>query len=84
MILKKTKAAHETSGSKEKINHPLFMDDLKVYSPNKKGLDSLVQTIRVFSEDTGMEFGVEKRAMLVIEKEKILKSIGIELSDGKH
>ena len=46
-------------------------------------MDSLVQTIRVFSEDIGMEFGKEKCAMLVMEKGKIVKSVGIELSDGK-
>lgn len=60
------------------------MDDLKLYRHKEKGLDSLVQTICIFSEDREMEFGIEKRAMLVIEKEKILKSIGIELSDGKR
>ena len=30
-----------------------------------------------------MEFGIEKRAMLVLEKIKIVKSVGIELPDGK-
>ena len=49
----------------------------------EKGLDSLVQVVRVFSEDIGMEFGLEKCAMLVMEKEKIVKSVGIELPDGK-
>ena len=53
------------------------------YSWSEKWLDSLVQTIRVFSEDIGMEFGKEKCAMLVMEKGKIVKSVGIELSDGK-
>ena len=48
-----------------------------------KGLDSLVQTVRVFSEDIGMEFGIEKCAMLVMEKGKIVKSVGIELPDDK-
>ena len=46
-------------------------------------MDSLVQTVRVFSEDIGMEFGMEKCAMLVMKKGKIVKSVGIELSDGK-
>ena len=59
------------------------MNDLKLYSQNEKGLDSLVQTIRVFSEDVGMEFGIEKCAMLVMKKGKIMKSVGMELSDGK-
>ena len=59
------------------------MDDLKLYSRSEKGLDSLVQAVRVFSEDIGMEFGIEKCAMLVMEKGKIVKSVGIELPDGK-
>ena len=29
------------------------------------------------------EFGVEKRAMLVIEKGKIVKSVGIEFPDSR-
>ena len=83
LILKKVKAAYEFSESKEKIDHLLFMDDLKLYSQSEKGLDSLVQTVRVFSEDIGMEFGIEKCAMLVMEKGKIVKSVDTELPDGK-
>ena len=83
LILRKVKAAYELSENKEKINHLLFMDDLKLYSRSEKGLDSLEQTVRVFSEDIGIEFGIEKFAMLVMEKGKIVKSIGIELPDGK-
>ena len=55
------------------------MNDLKLYSPIDKGLDSLVQTVRVFSEDIGMEFGIEKCAMLVTEKGKIVKSVRVGL-----
>ena len=83
LILNKCNAAYEFSGSKEKINHLLFKDDLKLYSRNEKELDSLVQTIRIFSKDIGMEFGIKKCAMLVIQKGKIVKSVGIELPDGK-
>ena len=39
MILRKAKAAYEFSESKEKINHLLFMDDLKLYSRSEKGLE---------------------------------------------
>ena len=58
------------------------MDDLKLYRRSEKGFDSLVQTVRVFNEDIGMEFGIEKYAMLVMEKGKIVKSVGTELPDG--
>ena len=84
LILRKAKSAYEFSESKEKINHLLFIDDLKLYNQSEKGLDSLLQTVRVFSEDIRMEFGIEKCAMLVMEKGKIVKSVhGIELPDGK-
>ena len=59
------------------------MDDLKLYSQSEKGLDLFLQTACVFSEDIGLEFGIEKCAMLVMEKGKIVKSVGTELPDGK-
>ena len=61
-------ATYEFSESKEKIDHLLFMDDLKLYSQREKGLDSLVQTVGVFIEDIGTKFGIEKCGMLVMEK----------------
>ena len=61
----------------------LFMDDLKLHSQSKKGLESLVQTVRVFSGDIGMEFGIEERAMLLMERGKIVKPVDIEFPDGK-
>ena len=82
LILRKVEAAYEFPERKE-INHLLFIDDLKLHSRSEKGLDSLVQTVPVFSGDKGMAFGIEKCAMLVMEKGKIVKSIGIELPDGK-
>ena len=88
LILRKAKAAYEFSESNEKINHEninhlLFMDDWKLYSRSEKGTGSLVQTVHAFSEDIGMEFGTEKCATLVMEKGQIVKSVGIELPDGK-
>ena len=83
LILRKAKAAHEFSENKEKINHLLFLDDLKLHTRSEKGLDSLVRTVFVFSEDAEMEFGIKKCALLVMEKGKIVKSVGIELPNGK-
>ena len=42
------------------------MDNL--HSRIEKGFNSWIQTIRFFSEDIGMEFCIEKCAMLVIVK----------------
>ena len=46
-------------------------------------MDSLVQTVRVFSEDIGMKFGIDECAMLVMKKGKIVKSVGTEFPGGK-
>ena len=46
-------------------------------------MDSLVQTVCLFSEDIGMDFRIEKCVMLVMERGKIVKSVGIELPNGK-
>ena len=37
----------------------MLIDDLMLYKRSEKGLDSLAQTVHVFSEDIGMEFGIE-------------------------
>ena len=54
-----------------------------MYGWSEKELVSLVQTVHTFTEDIGMEFGIEKCAMLVMEKVEIMKSVSIELPDGK-
>ena len=83
LILHNSESAYQFSSTKEKINHLLFMDDLKLYAKNEKGLDSLVQTVRIFSKDIGMEFGIDKCGKLVLKRGKIRKLDGISLPDGK-
>ena len=46
-----------------RFNHLLFMDDLKLYGRNINEIDSQIQTVRIFSQDIGMEFGIQKCAM---------------------
>ena len=58
----------------------LFTDSLKLYAKNEKGLESLVQTVRIFSDDTGMEFGIDTCVVLVLKRGKIAKFDGISLS----
>ena len=59
------------------------MDNLKLYTKNEKGLDSLVQTVRIFSDDIGMECGIDKCATLGLKRWKITNFDGISLPDGK-
>ena len=42
------------------------MDDVKHFAKNEKELKTLRQTVRIHSQDIGMEFGIEKWSMLAI------------------
>ena len=55
------------------------MDDLELYASNEKSLESLIQTVRVFNNDIGMEFRVEKCAVMSMKKRKMTNSDGIAL-----
>ena len=50
-----------------KINHLLFMDDLKLYGKDKDELEKLVDVVSVFSRDIDMEFGLDKCAVLLMK-----------------
>ena len=66
------------------MNHLLFMDDLKLYSKNVEELDTLVQTVRVLSDDIGMAFGIDKYAMTEMKRGKVVSSDGTGLSEGER
>ena len=70
-------------GTGEMINNQLFMDNLKMYSKMESVLDCFIQTVRIFREDNGMLFWIDKGAMLLMKKMKIVKSDGIELPNEK-
>ena len=65
-IPRKCTAGYTFSESQEKINHLMYMDDIKLLTKNEKELETLIQTNRIYSQDIGMEFGIEKCAMLAI------------------
>ena len=45
---------------KTRINHLLFMDDLKLFAKSNDQIDSLVNTVYTLSEVIGMEIGIKK------------------------
>lgn len=66
LILRKCEAGYIYANN-TKLNHLLFLDDLKLYARNENRLDSLMQTVRIISKDIGMKFGIEKCALVVLE-----------------
>ena len=54
------------------------MDDIKLFAKNEKELETLMDVVRIYSQDTGMEFGIEKCAMLVMKSGKRHLTYGMD------
>ena len=68
--LRKCTAEYRLSKSQEKIYHLMYMDDIKLFGKNEKELETLIQIVRIYSQDIGMEFGIENCTMQVIKSGK--------------
>ena len=83
LVLRKVKAGYDLAGRRGVVNHLLFMDDLKLYGKSEKQVDTLLNTVRVFSQDIGMQFGINKCAVLVLKRGKVVRSEGIEMLNNQ-
>ena len=63
-------------GKREKIQHLLYMDDLKIYASNDNQLESLLNTVKNFSDDIRMKFGLDKCNKLSIIRGKLSPGSG--------
>ena len=57
----------------------MYMDDIKLFAKNEKELETLIHAVRIYSQDIGMGFGIEKCAMLVMKSDKWHLADGMEL-----
>ena len=55
------------------------MDDIKLFEKNEKELETLIHRVRIYSQDIGMEFGIEKCSMQVVKSGKRHLTYGMEL-----
>ena len=60
------------------------MNDLELFVKSKNQIDSLVQTVHIFSEDIGMQFGIKKCGVLIMERGKVIRTDGIRLRVGSY
>ena len=65
--------------SQYNINHLLYLNDIKHFAKNQKELETLIKNLRIYSQDIGMEFGIEKCTFLVTKSAKRHKTEGVEL-----
>ena len=55
----------------------MYMDDIKLFAKNERELETLIKALRIYSQDIGMEFGIEKCAMLIMKSNKRHMTEGI-------
>ena len=57
----------------------MYMDNIKLFAKTKKELKTLIQTVRMYNQDIGMELGIEKCAMRVMKSGKQHMTEGVKL-----
>ena len=57
----------------------MYMYDIKLLSKNEKELETQIHIVTIYSQDIGMEFGIEKCAMPVMKSGKRHLPDGMEL-----
>ena len=77
-VLRKCTTGYKISRSQKMINHLMYIDDIKLLEKNEKELETLIHAVRIYRQDRGMEFDLEKCAMLV------RKSGKRHLTDGRE
>ena len=55
------------------------MDDIKRFAKNEKELAGLIETVKIYRLNIGMEFGIQKCTMLVMTSGKRHMMEGVEL-----
>ena len=68
-ILRKCTTGYKLSKS-QKISHLIYIDDVKLFAKNEKELETLIEVVRIYSQDIGIEFGIEKCATLIMKSGK--------------
>ena len=83
-ILRECIGGYKFTKTQEKINHLMYMDDIKLFAKKEKELEKIIQAVRIYSQDILMIFGIEKRYMLIVRsgKRHIMEGISkIKVSD---
>ena len=70
LMLRKQEMGYQFGEAKQKINHLLFMDDLKLFADSDSNLNKLLNIVHKFSNDIGMDFGLDKCAKCTLKKGK--------------
>jgi len=72
--LNRLNTGYEEHTTMTKISHLLYMDDLKLIAKSEEELQKEIQTVKIFSDDIHMEFGLEKCANIAFKRGKLVHS----------
>ena len=78
-VLRKMKQGYSFGKEKSKLNHLLFMGDLKMYGGSQPDIDSLIQTVYIVTHDIGMRSGIDKCGILAMRRGKESECEGITI-----
>jgi hypothetical protein len=56
--LNRSKCGYQVYGTERKIDHLLYMDELKLIWRNEEELRNQIKTVKIFSDDIEMKFGL--------------------------
>jgi len=62
---------HSGNQERRRLNHLLYMDDIKLYAATNSQLQELLRLTNTFSRDIKIVFGIEKCKTLCIVKGKL-------------
>ena len=76
-MLNNTKRGYDIQG--KKISHLFYMDDLKTFAKNDSQQEELLHTVKLFSDDICMKFGLDKCAKATFKKGKLTATSDLQL-----
>ena len=81
-MLRRLKQGYSFGKGRPRLNHLLFLDDLKLFGSSESDISSLVRTTKLVTEDMGMSFDIDKCGVLALKRGKECRSEGIDLGEG--
>ena len=76
-LLKATTYGYDAQG--KTISHLCYMDDLKTYAKSDSQQAGLLNTVKTFSNDIKMEFGLDKCAKATFKRGKLTETFDLQL-----
>ena len=82
--LRKCTAGYKLSKLQEKINRLMQMNDIKQFEKNEKTLETLIHTSRIYSQDVGMRFGIDKCTFVYAKSHPNVLTMVVMNSGKRH